>query len=190
MVWLSQCKWSNPDGYGKNWLELNHRKTQQSTYLSEWTLCHQWQDFPLNCYLKVDIYYRVLSAHCSGTGNATFFGLWEFWVLNDDKSTHDDVIKWKRFPRYWPFVQGIHWSPVNSPHKDQWRGALMFSLIYAWMDGWVNNCEAGDLRRNPAHYDVTVMICSGNGLVSWQRAIIWANVNPDHCCHMVLNALK
>ena len=42
---------------------------------------------------------------------------------------HDDVIKWKHFPRYWPFVQGIHRSPVNSPHKSQWRGALMFSFI-------------------------------------------------------------
>ena len=40
--------------------------------------------------------------------------------------THDDVIKWKPFPRYWPFVRGIHRSPVSSPHKGQWRGALMF----------------------------------------------------------------
>ena len=39
---------------------------------------------------------------------------------------HDDVIKWKHFPRKWPFVRGIHRSPVNSPHKGQWRGALMF----------------------------------------------------------------
>ena len=30
---------------------------------------------------------------------------------------HDDVIKWKHFPRYWPFVLVIHWSPVNSPNK-------------------------------------------------------------------------
>ena len=36
---------------------------------------------------------------------------------------HDDVIKWKHFPRYWPFVRGIHRSPVNSPHKGQWRRA-------------------------------------------------------------------
>ena len=41
---------------------------------------------------------------------------------------NDDVIKWKYFPRYWPFVQGIHRSPVNSPHKGQWRRALMFSV--------------------------------------------------------------
>ena len=36
---------------------------------------------------------------------------------------HDDVIKCKHFLRYWPFVWGIHRSLVNSPHKDQWRGA-------------------------------------------------------------------
>ena len=40
--------------------------------------------------------------------------------------SHGDVIKWKHLPRYWPFVRGIHRSPVNSPHKVQWRGALMF----------------------------------------------------------------
>ena len=57
---------------------------------------------------------------------------------------HDDVIKWKHFPPYWPFVRGIHRSPVNSPHKGQWRGALMFSLICVWINGWVNNRETGD----------------------------------------------
>ena len=71
---------------------------------------------------------------------------------------HDDVSEWKHFPRYWPFVQGIHWSPVNSPDKGQWRGALIFSLICDWINSWVNNCEAGDLRCHQAHYDVTVMI--------------------------------
>ena len=70
---------------------------------------------------------------------------------------HDDVIKWKHFPRYWPFVRGIHRGPVNSPHRGQWRGAFMFSLICVWINGWVNNREAGDLRRYLAHYDVIVM---------------------------------
>ena len=50
---------------------------------------------------------------------------------------------------------GISPVPVNSPHKGQRRGALMLSLICAWMNDWVNNCEAGDLRR--VHYDVIVM---------------------------------
>ena len=35
-----------------------------------------------------------------------------------------------------------------------------FSLIYAWINGWVHNREAGDLRRHCAHYDVTVMSCA------------------------------
>ena len=73
---------------------------------------------------------------------------------------HDDVIKWKHFPRYWPFVRGIHRSPVNSPQKGQRHGALMFSLICAWINSWVNDRMAGDLRRHHAHYDVTLM---GNG---------------------------
>ena len=75
--------------------------------------------------------------------------------------SHDDVINWKHFPRFWPLVRGIHRSPVNSSHKDQWREALMFSLICAWINGWVNNGEAGDLRRHRAHYDVIVNNASG-----------------------------
>ena len=47
--------------------------------------------------------------------------------------------------------------PVNSPHKGQWRGALMFTLICLWTNDWVNNREAGDLRRLRVHYDVIVM---------------------------------
>ena len=70
---------------------------------------------------------------------------------------HDDVIKWEHFLRYWPFVRGIHRSPVHSPHKGQWRGASIFSLICARINDWTNNREAGDLRRHRAHYDVTVM---------------------------------
>ena len=76
------------------------------------------------------------------------------------RQMHDDVIKWTHFPRYWPFVRGIHRSSVNYPHKGQWHGALMFSLICAWINRWVNNHEAGDLRRHPAQYDVILMYCS------------------------------
>ena len=70
---------------------------------------------------------------------------------------HDNVIKWRHFPCYWSVVRGIHRSPVNFPHKGQWRGALMFSMICAWINGWVNNGEAGHLKCHRAHYDVTVM---------------------------------
>ena len=77
----------------------------------------------------------------------------------------DDVTKWKHFPLCWHFVRGIHRSPMNSQHKRQWRGALMFSLICAWINAWVNNREAGDLRRHRAHCDAIVMVKQGASLV-------------------------
>ena len=79
------------------------------------------------------------------------------WICIDIILGHDDVIKWKHFPRYWPFVRGIHRFTVNSQHKGQWRGALIFSLSCTRINGWVSNGEAGDLRRHRAHYDATVM---------------------------------
>ena len=84
-------------------------------------------------------------------------------------SEHDDVIKWKHSPHYWPFVRGIHRSLVISPRKGQWGGALMFSLICIWINGWVNNREAGDLRCHRAHYDVIVMRMWINGLYDLLR---------------------
>ena len=38
---------------------------------------------------------------------------------------HDDVIKWKHFPFYWPFVRGIHRSPVDSLTE-----ALSFDVFF------------------------------------------------------------
>ena len=60
-------------------------------------------------------------------------------------------------------------SPVTGefPHKGQWRGALMFSLICAWSKSWANNGDASDLRRHRAHCDTIAiwwwgshMLCS------------------------------
>ena len=91
--------------------------------------------------ISVDVFlYRcVRSAGYINRAQRTKYG-------NDMKLRHDNVIKW-HFPRYGPFVRGIHRSPVFVPHKDQWRGALMFSLISARINGWVNHREAGELRR-------------------------------------------
>ena len=77
--------------------------------------------------------------------------LWDM-SFSSQRPVNDDVIKWKHFPRNWP----IRSVPVNSPHNGQWRGALMFSLICVWINGWVNNRKAGDLRRHRGHYDVNV----------------------------------
>ena len=106
-------------------------------------------------------------------------------------STHPDqaltlAMTWSRHQTeniscYWPFV----W-PVNSPLKGQWRGDLMFSLICAWINGYVNIREAGDLRRHRAHYDVTVMnyfigcdarIYAWNWLCKADMFFLWAIYN-------------
>ena len=72
-----------------------------------------------------------------------------------------DVPWWRHqtetFPCYRPFVWGIHRSSMNSHHKGKWRETLMFSLICACTNSWVNNRDAGHLRRHRAHHDVTVM---------------------------------
>ena len=72
---------------------------------------------------------------------------------------------------------GISPATGYSPHKGQWRGALMFSMFCAWVNGWINNREAGDLRRHRAHYDVIVM----KPIYSWlvRRMKFYGYVN--HC---------
>ena len=112
---------------------------------------------------------------------ATHVKIWYPQMKATVSSFHDDVIKWKHFPRNWPFVRGIHRSPVNSPHKGQWRGALMFTLICVWINGCVNNRKAGDLRRYCAHYGVTVMFATKLGWLESKQgsrilvqvAVVW-----------------
>ena len=61
--------------------------------------------------------------------------------------------------------------PVNSPHKGQWRRALMFSLICSWINGWVKNGKAGDLIRQCAHYDVIVMVIRKTSSNAWCKCL-------------------
>ena len=119
-------------------------------------------------------------------------GIFCCWYLKEHVwfKFHDDVIKWKHFPRNWPFVRGIHRSPVNSPHKGQWRGALMHSLICVWINDWVNNSEAGDLRRYRIHYDVTVMLnrCGFDEAISKQNPLkLFRNAYENSAIRIFLN---
>ena len=86
--------------------------------------------------------------------------------------SHDDIIKWKLFPHHWPFVRGIHRWPVKSPHTKA-RSFGVF-LIWAWMNAWVNNREAGDLRRHQAHYHSNVSL----------------NIYLPGCCSLYMCFLK
>ena len=104
---------------------------------------------------------------------------WKFILedLVDDKSLPWWRHQMETFSALLALCAG-HWSMVNSPHKGQWRGAVMFCLIYAWINGWVNTGEAGDLRRHRAHYDVIVMTGSDTDLVpSGNKAHAWTDVD-------------
>ena len=50
---------------------------------------------------------------------------------------------------------GHQWIPCTGASDAE----LMFSLICVWINSWVNNREAGDLKRHRAQYDVIVMLC-------------------------------
>ena len=69
----------------------------------------------------------------------------------------------------------IHRSPVDSTRKGQWRRTLMFSLIWAWTNGWANNRDASHLRRHHAHYDVTVMTSPKHISIQWHRVRFMAS---------------
>ena len=128
---LSRYFGENNYNYMVCWRRLIVRIMQSITEEIEW----EHQDY--------NLYKGIINSRHRCTTKECFF--------------HDDVIKWKHFPRNWPFVREIHRSPVNFPRNGQWRGALMFSLINAWINDWLNNREAGDLRRQHGHYDVIVM---------------------------------
>ena len=125
--------------------------------------------------------------HTCVTENVTNSPLLHIYSSQNLLFLHDDVIKWKHFPRYWPFVRGIPRSPVNSPHKGQWRGALMFTLIWARIIGWVNNREAGDLRRNRGHYDVIVMHKSQGTLIKGSQRTMIELFSTQTYIHALVN---
>ena len=99
----------------------------------------------------------------------------------DATSTLVQIIAWRRQATWWRHQMETFSallaicagnSPVKSPHKGQWRGALKFSLICVGINGWVNNREAGDLRRDRAYYNAIVM------------NITLANIDRVLCHHM------
>ena len=80
---------------------------------------------------------------------------------------HDDVIKWKHYPRYWPFVRGIHRWPVDCPHKASDAELWCFFFYLRLNKRWASNRDAGDLRRHRTQYDVTLMVL----LLAWHMPI-------------------
>ena len=84
---------------------------------------------------------------------------------------HGEVIKWKYFPRDWPFVQG------------QWCRTLMFAFICVWANGWATNRDADDLRChrapslwrhcNDGEKAVSILVSSAQHILPWWSSWQW-----------------
>ena len=149
----------------------------------------------------------MLADHSEAFSVETFLPKWHLWPGRVDMTVHHpliqhcDLLMTKKVPghlqSWWrhqietisallALCAGNSPVPVNSLHKGQWRGALMFSLICAWINDWVNNREAGDLRRQRGHYDVIVMVnkyhdgtnvmVTINGKYSQEISISWSSL--------------
>ena len=69
-------------------------------------------------------------------------------------------------PRSWwrhpiETFSAMHRSPMDFPHKGQWRGTLI-SMICAWTNGWANNQDTNLIHHRP-QYDVSVMYITFSG---------------------------
>ena len=109
----------------------------------------------LNINLEITLFFTLVSrAWITLKRRASFIVtllLVMFWVrigciLSVPVETADMMTSWKHFPLYWPFVQGNHWSIPLTKASD--AELWCFLLICAWTNGWVNNRDASDLRRN------------------------------------------
>ena len=108
------------------------------------------------------------------------------WVTNFPPSHHMMTSSNGNIFRVTGHLCGNSPVPVNSPHKGQWRGALMFSLICVWINGWVNSREAGDLRRYGTHYDVIVITLPCRLLDSQGRFAVSATWLLSHSMQMMV----
>ena len=96
--------------------------------------------------------YRMTWKTQQSAKTACFLGMYYIMLCIIACIHNDETLSWWRhqietFSALLAICAGNSPVPVNSLHKGQWRGALMFSLICVWINGWANNREAGDLRR-------------------------------------------
>ena len=83
---------------------------------------------------------------------------------------HDDVIKWKHFPRYWPLAREK--PPVTGGFPSQKPVAWSFEVFFIWTNGWASNRDGGDLIRHRAHYGVTVILITSGPLRKKRKVVI------------------
>ena len=105
-----------------------------STYICGYWHCYHVTSFYTTTVRIDDL--SIMRGHPRNTSslavNRVYFSI--VYSIKYAYGSHDDVIKWKHFPRYWTFVRGIHWLPVNSPHKGQWHKPLSKQSWCWWFE--------------------------------------------------------
>ena len=124
---------------------------------------------------------------CLRNGNISMLAQGITWNMKQNPLVHDDIIKWKHFPRYWPFVRGNHRSPVNSPTKA--------SYVRLWCFLWCGLSKQSRRRwfETPScSLWVTVMLHQVMKFHRWKtsarlRFTIWLAARHWHRSQFLLN---
>ena len=135
------------------------------------------------------LYLHVLHAGCEqacADHTVAFFVIFPWMIYNRVSCTrrHFFNSSWGRHQME-VFSALLAICAGNSPHKGQWRGVLMFTFICARIDGWVNNREAGDMRRHRAPYDV-IVIRDDRYHSMWSGTSKAWYCKPCYCCRRLL----
>ena len=100
---------------------------------------------------------------------------------NDTNLLHDDVIKWKHFPHYWPFVWGIHCvgnSPFPGEFPSQRPVTRSFDVFFDLrLNKWLSKEPWGWWFETPS--------CS-----LWRHVMTWTNLMKDYCHQFLWHSFK
>ena len=90
---------------------------------------------------------------------------------------HDDVIKWKHFLPYWALGEENPSIAGGSPSQRPVTHSFDVFFICTWTKVWANNRNSDDMRRNRAHYDVTVMNKDRSGVINTVCPALWKDIS-------------
>ena len=85
----------------------------------------------------------------------------DIWQIYSDDGfwlKHDDVIKWKYFPRNWPLVQGIHREPVTRSFDVFFDLRLNKLLSKQWWDWWLETLSRPLWRHCNVNYNLSTCV--------------------------------
>ena len=189
-----ECNCSPPTGFLFGTLWPRHLHNQ---------LHHQSDSYVLNCW-KNNTFIYTTPRHWNREiyTTKTLYGSWLaffYQILLSHATRSRNMIWWRHqmeiFSALLAICEGNPSASGGFPSQSQWRGALMFSLICTWTNGWANNRVTGDLRRHRAHYDVHIMtiapcVCIRGHIVCCNNDTSVGFYSFSKCCVFLCQSIK